>query len=170
MIVVQITKCYQDIDVDLAKLEGLIRAVCGRFKLLTATIGVAIVDTAEMRRLNTRFLDRSGGTDCLSFDLSDSEVSGSSRSLEVIVNAEKAVKEAELRGHSSQAELALYVTHGLLHNLGLDDSTAEQAKEMHYMEDEILQQLGYGLVYNSKARTREHRKTGSSSAPKRIHE
>jgi len=59
-----------------------------------------------------------------------------------------AVREANLRGHSSEAELALYITHGLLHNFGFDDSTPGKARKMHNVEDEILQQLGYGLVYN----------------------
>jgi rRNA maturation RNase YbeY len=74
----------------------------------------------------------------------------------VIVNGERAVKEAQLRNHSSEAELALYITHSLLHNLDFDDSTDEQARKMHKIEDEILQNLGYGLVYNNniKKRTR----------------
>ena len=162
MIVVQITKSFEDIDADLSKLEELIKAICGRFNLVSATIGVAIVDNAEMRGLNTRFLDHGSATDCLSFDLSDDEVPASSRSLEIIVNAERAIKEAHLRGHSSEAELALYVTHGLLHNFGFDDSTAEQAKKMHSTEDEILQHFGYGLVYNRDGRAQERKNTASS--------
>ncbi len=63
-----------------------------------------------------------------------------------------ALRQADLRGHSSQAELALYITHGLLHNLGFDDSTEDKAKKMHDMEDKILQQLGYGLVYNKNTK------------------
>jgi len=60
-------------------------------------------------------------------------------------------REAARRGHSAEAELALYVTHGLLHNLGFNDATAAQARKMHRMEDEILQHLGYGFVYNGDA-------------------
>ena len=63
-----------------------------------------------------------------------------------------AVRQASLRGHSSEAELALYITHGLLHKLGFDDSTKGRAKKMHDIENEILQQLGYGLVYNKSTR------------------
>ncbi len=44
--------------------------------------------------------------------------------------------------------MALYITHGLLHNLGFDDADPEQARRMHAAEDEILQDFGYGLVYN----------------------
>jgi len=144
-IVVQIAKNFKNIDVNLPKLKKLVKAVCNRFKLSAATVSIAIVDDAEIRKVNKQFLNHNCPTDCLSFNLSDDE---NRKLFELVVNAEKAVKEATLRGHSSEAELALYVTHGLLHNLGFDDSTQGQAKKMHDAEDEILQQLGYGLVYN----------------------
>ena len=168
-IVVQIAKNFKDIDVNLPKLKKLVKAVCTRFKLSKATVSIAIVDDAEIRKLNKQFLNRNSPTDCLSFNLSDDasilaisdlripienrESKIENRKLfELVVNAEKAVKEANLRGHSSEAELALYVIHGLLHNLGFDDSTQGQAKKMHDTEDEILQQLGYGSVYNKSKR------------------
>ncbi len=146
-IVVQIAKNFKDIDVNPPKLKKLVKAVCTRFKLSKATVSIAIVDDAEIRKLNSQFLNRKATTDCLSFDLSDDEKD--SRILELVVNGEMAVKQADLRGHSSEAELALYITHSLLHNFGFDDTAREQAKKMHDTEDEILQQEGYGLVYNS---------------------
>ncbi len=60
-----------------------------------------------------------------------------------------ALRQATLRSHSDQAELALYITHGLLHNFGFDDLEPSEAKKMHEKEDEILQELNYGLVYNT---------------------
>ncbi len=172
-IVVQIAKNFSGLDVDLPKLKKLVKAVCNRFKLSKATVSIAIVDDAEIRRVNEQFLSCDSTTDCLSFNLSDDETqapgrrgsqtqkkrvrgrnerrlgfSQPSKLFELVVNGEMAVKEANLRGHSSEAELALYVTHGLLHNLGFDDSTQAQAKKMHHTEDQLLQQLGYGLVYN----------------------
>jgi len=153
-IVVQIAKNFKDIDVNMPRLKKLVKAVCTRFKLSKATVGIAIVDDAEIRKVNKQFLNRSSTTDCLSFNLSDNDAR---KSFELVVNAEKAVKEANLRGHSSEAELALYITHGLLHNLGFDDSTQGQAKKMHDAEDEILQQLGYGSVYNKSTETEDRR-------------
>jgi len=152
-VVVQIAKKFKDIDVCLPKLEKLVKAVCNRFTRNDVgdtryEISIAIVDDAEIRKVNRQFLNRKSTADCLSFDLSDDDTEGAPESFELVVNAEIAVKEANLRGHSSEAELALYITHGLLHNLGFDDSQPEQAKKMHHTEDEILQQLGYGLVYN----------------------
>jgi probable rRNA maturation factor len=148
-IVVQIAKNFKDIDVNMPRLKKLVKAVCTRFKLSRATVSIAIVDDAEIRNVSKQFLNRSSTTDCLSFNLSDNDAR---KSFELVVNAEKAVKEANLRGHSSEAELALYITHGLLHNLGFDDSTQGRAKKMHDAEDEILQQLGYGLVYNKSTK------------------
>ena len=147
---VHIARDFKDIEVRLPKLRKLIKAICNRFKLSKATVSIAIVDDAQIRELNNQFLNSKSITDCLSFDLSDDEVPQSPKLLELIVNGEMAVRQANLRGHSSEAELALYITHGLLHHLGFDDSTESQARKMHDMEDEILQQLGYGLVYNKR--------------------
>ena len=174
MIAVQITKNFQNINVSLSKIEKLVKAICNRFKLANATISIAIVDDTQMRKVNAQFLNHKSTTDCLSFDLSDEGSAvrrpadreagsdhsparrasapsrqESGRTFELIINGELALKEANLRGHSSEAELALYITHGLLHNLGFDDSTQSGAQKMHDTEDEILQQIGYGLVYNN---------------------
>lgn len=151
-IVVQIANNFAGIDARSSKVKKLVQAVFNRFGLSKATVSIAIVDDAEIRKLNSRFLNRKSTTDCLSFDLSDTQEPQSPKLFELIVNGEMAVRQANLRGHSSEAELALYITHGLLHNLGFDDSTDSKARKMHLMEDNILQQLGYGLVYNKNTK------------------
>jgi rRNA maturation RNase YbeY len=159
MIAVQITKHFEPVLADTPKLRRLVRAVCRRFGLTQAVIDIGIVGDAEIAVLNQRFLNHEGATDCLSFDLSDRTAPGQSGRgsetrphFELIVNGAMAGREAARRGHSAEAELALYVTHALLHHLGFDDATAAGAREMHRTEDEILQHLGYGLVYNGHAR------------------
>ena len=170
-IVVQIAKHFDGLDVNTARLRKLVKTVCSRFELAKATVSIAIVNDAEIKRLNKKFLNRNTATDCLSFDLTDEQprlakrggdrrreksVPGRERSaakiFELVVNGEKAAKEANVRVHCGEAELALYVVHGLLHNLGFDDATKAKAKKMHDTEDEILQELGYGLVYNKGKR------------------
>ena len=156
---IQITVNFGAINVSMSGLRELVTIVCNRFGPHTDRdaqyqISVAIVDDAEIKELNTRFLDHETTTDCLSFDLSD--VGEKSRIFELVVNGEMAVRQSGLRGHSSEAELALYIVHGLLHNLGFDDSTPGPARKMHETEDEILQELGYGSVYNGSTRTPEH--------------
>ena len=148
MITIQITNSLKSIKVSLPRIKRLIRLICKRFQLCDVMVSIAIVDNAQIRNINARFLNRKSATDCLSFDLSDEQTSESDKSFELVVNGQLALKEAKLRGHNAEAELALYIAHGLLHNLGFNDSTVKQAKKIHRMEDEILQQFGYGSVYN----------------------
>jgi probable rRNA maturation factor len=152
VITVRIRKRFGGVSADTAKLKRLVRTVCTRFGVQAVAVSIGIVDDGEMARFNQKFLGHEGTTDCLSFDLSDNACPDEPRVFDLIVNGELAVREADGRGHSAEAELALYITHGLLHNLGFDDATAAQARRMHRMEDEILQDLGYGFVYNSETR------------------
>ncbi len=151
---IEITTHFEVPSVEPIQIEALVKAICRRFELVDTTISVGIVGDEEITELNERFLNHEGTTDCLSFDLSDPDDTQTGRVLDLIVNGQMAIRQARQRGHSSVAELALYVTHCLLHQLGFDDVTPEQAKEMHTAEDEILQHLGYGLVYNTDTKPR----------------
>ena len=146
-IVVEITKDFEGVEVGLAKFEKLVHAVCDLFDLTKAVISIAIVGDAQISEVNAEFLNHEGSTDVISFDLSDCQAA--CKVFDLVVNGQMAIRQAQGRVHSSEAELALYVTHGLLHNFGFDDLQPEQAKKMHETEDEILQQQGFGLVYNS---------------------
>ncbi len=152
MVTVQITRHFEKIPADLARLKKLVRTVCRRFGVAHAVVSIGIVDDAEITALNRKFLHHRGTTDCLSFDLSDEADPERARVFDLIVNGALAMREAARRGHEAEAELALYITHGLLHDLGFDDAAPGPAQEMHRTEDEILQHLGYGLVYNRDVR------------------
>jgi probable rRNA maturation factor len=147
-ITVHITREFKDIPCPRHRFIKLVRIICRRFRITNAAIDIAIVGNRRMRKLNVEFLNRKNSTDCLSFDLS--ETKNSRRLFELVVNGERAKTQAIIRGHSPVAELALYITHGLLHNLGFDDLRPKKAKIMHALEDEILQQQGFGLIYDKK--------------------
>lgn len=153
-IIIHLTEDFKDVRVPMPMLRKLAQIVWDRFgeektPEMTCEVSIGVVDDTRIKELNEQFLKHKRTTDCLSFDLSDDDDSAS-RMFELIVNGEMAARQAELRGHSSEAELALYITHGLLHNFGFDDATPDQASKMHEAEDKILQQLGYGSVYNKK--------------------
>jgi probable rRNA maturation factor len=150
MVAVQITNRLEKLAVDVPKLQKLVRTICRQFGISRARISIGIVGDREITALNKRFLNHKGTTDCLSFDLSDETEPAGRRVFDLIVNGELALREAAQRGHAAPAELALYITHGLLHALGFDDATEAQARRMHRREDEILLHLGYGLVYNHR--------------------
>ena len=158
-IVIQIIKNFKDIDISTLKIKKLTKAVCNRFarhepKETKYEINIAIVDDNEIRQLNKQFLKRESITDCLSFDLSGDKKGP--KIFDLVVNGEMAVRQANQRGHSGEAELALYITHGLLHNLGFNDVAKSQARKMHQAEDEILQEFGYGMIYNKDTMLKEH--------------
>ncbi|MHC4636065.1 MAG: rRNA maturation RNase YbeY [Planctomycetota bacterium] len=145
---VQITNGFKVADINPDRLRSLVKAICRQFEVIVALVSIAIVDDEEIIRVNKEFLSHCHTTDVISFDLSD-ETMETGKHFELVVNGEQAMREAAERHHSNQAELSLYITHGLLHNLGFDDSTQEKATKMHETEDEILQQHGFDLVYNN---------------------
>ena len=145
-IVVEITCDCQNLEVDFDRLNRLAEKICQRFFVSQATVSIAIVDDDLIRKVNKKFLNRPDRTDVISFDLSDDK--DIAKSFELLINADEAARQASKRGHSIEAELALYITHGLLHNLGFDDTEDIQARKMHKMEDKILQQAGFGIVYD----------------------
>lgn len=144
---IQIAQVYTKTDLNTARIEQLVRSICERFGIEKAIISIAVVDDKHIERLNEQFLSREETTDCLSFDLSDNQEQNE-KCFEIVVNAELAQRRAQDTDHSGETELALYITHGLLHQLGFDDRKPDQAEEMHRTEEKILQQLGYNFVYN----------------------
>jgi probable rRNA maturation factor len=144
---VDITCSCKNLEVDFDRLKKLVQHICRRFAVGKATINIAIVGDDKIKKVNTEFLDSSRMTDVISFDLS--EEPATEQNYDLIVNAEEADRQSRKRAHSTEAELALYITHGLLHNLGFDDYDDSQSRKMHNMEDEILQQAGFGIIYGT---------------------
>jgi probable rRNA maturation factor len=146
-ITVNINVSCDGVRFDQRKMIDMIRSVAGQFGIEKANINFAVLGDEEIVKLNQKFLDKTDVTDVISFDISDAD---DLRIFDIAVNAEMAQRQAQAAGHSVQSELALYFLHGLLHNLGFDDSTACKAAKMHKTEDEILKKSGYGIVYNQK--------------------
>jgi probable rRNA maturation factor len=103
-------------------------------------ISLAFVDNPTIHRLNQRYLQHDEPTDVLSFPLS--EANAAKLAGELVVGAEVAQAQAQERRHDVQAELALYVIHGLLHLCGHDDKSTAAAARMRERERHYLHQLG----------------------------
>jgi len=134
-------------DFDTARLRLLARKVCKRFDAVRARVSVSIVDDEQIKLLHKQFFNTAKTTDVISFDLTDEP--DSVRDFDIIINIDQARRQAQQRGHSTEAEISLYLVHGLLHQLGFDDLEPAQARRMHQAEDNILQDAGYGKVYDS---------------------
>ncbi len=144
-ILVQISCDYPDLNLDFDRFKKLIEQICSRFNAEHATISVAIVNDEAITEVNEKFLHTAETTDVISFDLSDE--GQNEKSYELVINAEQALRQAKKLNLSIEAELALYITHGMLHNLGFNDADETQSKKMHDMENQILQQGGFGIIW-----------------------
>src|SRR5260370_42503127 len=126
--------------IDRGRMREIVRAVLCEEGISEAEISLAFVDNLAIHQLNKRYLGHDEPTDVLSFPMSDP----ASKRLtgELVIGAEVAQIEAESRGHDVQAELALYVIHGLLHLCGYDDKSGADAQRMRERERDYLRLFG----------------------------
>jgi probable rRNA maturation factor len=137
MIDISDTQSHLAIDPD--ALINLVRRTLEAEGIERASISLAVVDDAAIREINRRYLGHDWPTDVISFPLSEPdelELAG-----ELVVSAEMAAMTARQEGLDPWAELALYVVHGLLHLLGHDDQSADEARAMRRREQEVLSAL-----------------------------
>lgn len=112
-------------------------------------LSLAIVSDATMARLHKQFLNLSGPTDVLTFELEQTPA-GKLNAGEVIICLGEARRQSRQRGTPVSHELLLYALHGLLHLSGFDDRTQRNYKIMHRMEDSILTRIGIGPVFKGE--------------------
>src|SRR5437773_1840335 len=128
MIRVAIASPQERVSIDRGRMRQLVRGVLEAESIDDAEISLAFVDNATIHQLNQRYLQHDEPTDVLSFPLS--EPNAKRLAGELVIGAEVARAQAESRSHDVQAELALYVIHGLLHLCGYDDKNEAAAKEI----------------------------------------
>jgi probable rRNA maturation factor len=139
MIRVAVSSQQQAVAIDKNRMRETVRTVLSGECRKNADISLAFVDNATIQTLNQRYLRHDEPTDVLSFPLE--ETSGHLVG-ELVIGAEIAVRQAQSLGHDIQAELALYLIHGLLHLCGYDDQTSDAAAKMRQRERYYLGQLG----------------------------
>src|SRR3954447_24539505 len=147
MIRIKIAIPQESVPVERAPMREVVRAVLEGEGVAEASISLAFVDNATIHRLNKQFLDHDEPTDVLTFPLSGPGAKALEG--EVVIGAEVARAVAADRGHDEQAELALYVIHGLLHLCGYDDTTPAAARRMRERERLYLQRLGLPPIADS---------------------
>ncbi len=151
---IEVADHQQCLSIDEAFVRNIVRKTLEAENIPAATISVAIVDNAQIHKLNRQYLNHDYETDVLSFLLEDSfdppgtspagAPRGAGRTIdgEIIVSAEMAVNMAADYSWDAMDELTLYVVHGLLHLCGYDDLTAEELPVMRACECRIFEILG----------------------------
>jgi probable rRNA maturation factor len=145
---ISIASPQEAVAIDRGRMREIVRAVLDGENEPQAEISLAFVDNATIHNLNKRYLQHDEPTDVLSFPLS--EPGAAKLSGELVIGAEVALAQARERGHDVQAELALYVIHGLLHLCGYDDHDDADVRKMRARERHYLQQLGLPDITSSE--------------------
>ena len=125
-----------------AQLTAAATAVLDDSDFSSAAISLAVVDDEAIHELNRRHLDHDWPTDVLSFVLEDD---GDHLEGEVILSADTAATVADEFGNQADKEQLLYVIHGMLHLIGYDDKSDDDADDMRAAEAHYLQQFGIEL-------------------------
>lgn len=116
-----------------------------------AEVTLLFVDEDEIASYNERFLSREGPTDVLAFPVEelipgvvpDHDIQGPPLMLGDVVIAPAYVRrQADEHGVTFEDEMALMVTHGILHLLGYDHIDDEDAERMEERERQLLAKVG----------------------------
>ena len=110
-----------------------------------AELSILVVDEAAMATLHKQWLDLDGPTDVMAFPmdtLDDKPGLGSdpgpSLLGDLILCPAVAAQQAQPAGHSTDAELFLLTTHGVLHLLGYDHGDPEDEREMFALQAQLV--------------------------------
>ncbi len=140
MIRASIASPQEIVELPYAQLRETARIVLEGEGVKEAKISLAFVDNPTIHRINKQFLDHDEPTDVITFPLSNA--GAKLLEGELVIGVEVALAQAQERGHAVEAELCLYVIHGLLHLCGYDDKKPRDAAEMRVKEKEYLEALG----------------------------
>lgn len=125
-----------------------------------AQVNLLITDDQGIREFNRDHRNINKATDVLSFPMIEFENAGDFSAVEnhvadyfdpesgelllgdIILSADKIIKQAEEFGHSIKREFAFLVTHSLLHLCGYDHMEDEERTLMEKKQNEILDKVG----------------------------
>ena len=124
-----------------------------------AQVYVLLTDNEEIHEINKEHRQIDRPTDVLSFPMADYEKEGDFSFLEeaqdcfhpesgelllgdIVISADKVLKQAENYGHSPLREYAFLIVHSLLHLVGYDHMEAAEAADMEKKQSEILDSMG----------------------------
>jgi probable rRNA maturation factor len=128
--------------------ESLVRLTNFLFEALfihpEAELSIILVDTSAMEKLHVEWMDEPGPTDVLSFPMDElrpgtpGRVTPAGLLGDIVLCPDVAASQGAAAGHSTNDELLLLTTHGVLHLLGYDHAEPDEEKEMFGLQRQLL--------------------------------
>lgn len=116
-----------------ALVERVVAAVRDYVERPDLEVSLLLTDDKEIGELHEQFLGDPSPTDVMSFEMDDGA--------ELVVSVETAQRVANEAGHEVDAEVALYIVHGMLHTVGFDDIEDDDRLRMRDAERAIMSRL-----------------------------
>jgi probable rRNA maturation factor len=122
-------------------------ALGGRYA--PAHLTVRVVGEKEITQLNETYRQKSGTTNVLSFPFDAPAEVDIPLLGDIVICAPVVEREAREQHKTPQQHWAHMVVHGVLHLLGFDHVSDEQAQTMEHLEIKILSTLGFPDPYHN---------------------
>ncbi|CAB4846602.1 unannotated protein [freshwater metagenome] len=133
------------VEVDVDTLGAQARYMLDRLRIHPlAELSVLLVDEVAMTELHVRFMDEPGPTDVLSFEMDelrppkDDEEPEEGLLGDIVICPQVAAAQAIEAAHGFDDEMALLLTHGILHLLGYDHAEPEEHADMFGLQARLL--------------------------------
>jgi probable rRNA maturation factor len=102
-------------------------------------LNLTFIDDKEMEELHIKWMDLPGSTDVLSFPMDMPENGDDPVTLgDIVISPRFAEDQATKAGHSTNHEIFILATHGLLHILGYDHEDIEDESVMFALQETIV--------------------------------
>ena len=102
-------------------------------------LNIAFVEDDYMTELHIKWMDEPGTTDVLSFPMDMPEEPGEAVTLgDIVISPVVAAAQALTQGHSTEHEIYILATHGLLHIIGYDHADKADEKVMFDLQEKIV--------------------------------
>ncbi len=133
---------HSEIDIDIIRQAALL--TLSAHKSEGYELSILLTNDDHIAELNREYRNIGSPTDVLAFpmlpnddnSLIDSKILG-----DVVISLETAERQANTEKHTFADEIAFLTVHGILHLLGYDHHTPEDAKRMFNKQTAILQQM-----------------------------
>lgn len=132
-------------QIDAREFVDLARYVFDAMFLHPATeLSITFVDEKAMSELHEEWMDLEGPTDVMSFPMDElregreGELAPEGLLGDIVICPTVAAQQARIAGHSSEEEMLLLLTHGILHLLGYDHVEPEEERVMFTLQRKLL--------------------------------
>lgn len=123
------------------ELVSLLTFAMRELKLNTdCDLNIGFIDDEYMSELHLKWMNEAGSTDVLSFPMDLPQDEGDVVTLgDIMISPVFAAAQAKTAGHSSEHEIYILATHGLLHIIGYDHAEPDEEREMFALQELLVE-------------------------------